>query len=195
MGSRFVKLVSNHQFEAAAEQLQSGVDVDSIVDGGTALHYVARTSLKAVQWLIKQQADLDCLDQNGCTPLMVACVKGGKLCEKIAVTLMEARANVTVRRKKDMLSAIELAAKNSSPQLIQKLIDNGALVNAPPAGKQTAAMIACRWDNLEVFKVLLKNGADLDRKCLSDWAKQLNCRQIAEQEKSKKVLGYILSKY
>ena len=186
MSKKFIELVSSGEFQKAEELLVRGTDINKLVDGSTALHYEARTSLRGVRWLIDHDACLDALDQNACTPLMVACIKGGDLCEKIVFCLMDAGADVSVRRQTDKMSAIEFAAKKGSAELIRRLIQRGALVDGPEDFRQTPAMIAARADNIDAFATLVELGADVSKECRSPWAKGLTCMQIAIQEKSKK---------
>lgn len=66
-------------------------------------------------------------------------------------------------RNDDGRTALILAARNASPEVVQALIEAGADVNAgTTASKKTAVMGAARKGHTEIVRILTEAGADVD---------------------------------
>ncbi|WP_158265048.1 ankyrin repeat domain-containing protein [Blastopirellula marina] len=192
----FVQFLLARKFEEAERLLAKGASVHGAVDGEFPIHDCARAtrSTKPLQWLLSQpEVDLNPLSSQQLTPLMIACSNGGKIGSDAAELLLEAGAAVKYRRS-DGMSALEFAAKNCRPSIVRSLVAKGLPINGPRGCDQTPAMLAARSDNLECLKTLEELGADLSRKCKLPWAKGYTCLELAEAEKSKKVIAYLRAK-
>lgn len=190
---KFTQFVLARKFKEAEDLLSKGASVNGSVDGEFPIHHCAdmTTSIQPLQWLLAQEGvDLNPLNSQELTALMIACSNGGKTGSTAATLLIEAGADVKYRRD-DEMSALEFAAENCRPLVVQLLVAKGAPVNGPRGCEQTPAMLAARGDNLECLKALEELGADLNRKCKLPWAKGFTCLELAEAEKSKKVLAYL----
>lgn len=187
----FVGLVSNRKFKEALSFLEKGFDINKPLDGETPLHHLTSNSISGVHWLLDHGANIDAISKNGLTPLMVACVTGGKRGSQIAKSLIQRGANIMYRRQTDGMSALEFAVKNCTPEIVADLVNSGLQVNGPNGRKQTPAMLAARANNVETLKVLVNLGANLTISCKLPWAEGMTCREIAHLEKRQRVLKYL----
>jgi ankyrin repeat protein len=154
----------------------------------TAVHL---NKAREVQDLIASGANLNALDSMDLTPLMCACSNGKAMGSRIALLLIEAGADVNYVRQDDDMTALMFAVHTGTPELIQTLIDRGALVEGPPGTDQTPLMIAARAGHVEGLKVLVRNGADIHRPCKLPWAGNRTAEGLAELEKRKKAVDYL----
>jgi uncharacterized protein len=192
--------VARNQTKEIKLLLKDGADVNAKrgeFEGDTALHFAAFQLMpKLVELLIANGASLDAIDKNGLTPLMNACSRGGVKGGQIALKLIEAGANVSYVRESDGQTALKFAvgnfvSKSCSANVVQAVIDNGAMVDGPPATEQTPLMIAARTNNTEIIELLLKNGANPKIECRLPWAKGLTAEYLAELEGRKKAFKYL----
>jgi len=72
------------------------------------------------------------------------------------------------------LTVLSRASRNGHVNIVKKLLDNGADVNAKNWGKSTALMNASRGGHVDVVKLLLDNGADVNAKSGSGWTALMN---------------------
>ncbi|WP_010583682.1 ankyrin repeat domain-containing protein [Schlesneria paludicola] len=149
--------------------------------------------IKSVEFLLKNGADINNPGPNHKTPLMHACSCGGKKGSQVAAALIKAGADIACVRSSDEMTALKFAVGNSTPELIQMLIDHGADVDGPPGTDQTALMLAARADDVEALKVLVRNGADTSRPCKLPWAKNRTALGLAGLEKCKKAVKFLTS--
>jgi ankyrin repeat protein len=181
-------------FKEMKKLMAEGVQVSAIApySGGTALHTAAsRGLIRSVEFLLEAGAELNTLDGNELTPLMCACSGGQTKGSRIALRLMEAGADVSYVRRSDQMTALMFAVNECTPQVIQALIDRGAVVDGPAEWELTALMLAARANNVETLKVLVKNGADLNRACGLGWAEGRTAEGLAEMEGSNAALAYL----
>jgi len=130
-------------------------EVDPLT-GDTPLHAAIRgESLKELDHLIRQGANLNAVDEDGLTPLMCACSWGGVMGMKIAIRLINAGADVNFVRVDDEMTALCFAACDSRPEVVQSLLDRGAQVEGPPGAEQTPLMHAARENNVEATSTVL----------------------------------------
>jgi ankyrin repeat protein len=185
---------ANSLFREMKLLLADGVDVNGVASycGGTALHTAAGYGLiRSVEFLIRAGADLNATDRMDLTPLMSACSLGKVKVSRVALQLIEAGANVRYVRVVDEMTALKFAVHRCPPQVIHALIDHGAEVDGPPGTDLTALMIAARSNNVEVLKVLVKNGADVFLPCKLPWAKGRTAEGLAELEGQDAALAYL----
>jgi ankyrin repeat protein len=69
---------------------------------------------------------------------------------------------------------------------VKKMIELGEDINQKSLGK-TPAIYAARYNKVEILKLLIANGADLDRKCDKGWTIQ----EHAEHSNAKEALAVI----
>lgn len=114
---------------------EQGVDVNIRGDNpNRALHLAAGLGLRrAARYLIDKGADLNALNENQCTPLMVACGWDGKKMAEVAIMLIEAGADVHYVRHQDDQNALTFAMRGADPSVIEALKAAGAEDCTPPA--------------------------------------------------------------
>lgn len=148
-------------------------------------------SLKEVERLLGQGADLNALDDNDMTPLMSACANGGVRCMNIALRLIEAGADVNYVRVADEMTPLGFAACHSRPEVVKALLRRGAKVEGPQGAQQTPLMLAARDNNVEAIKLLIAAGADIHRPCKLPWAAGRTAEGLAELERRRKAAAYL----
>ena len=134
---------------------------------------------KAVQFLVEKGVNIDDVDSNGRTALMLASKAGH---EEIVETLLSAGANgsqdshsrggqVLLKegadpniRKKDGATALMYASQNGHSDVVQILLKGGADPNIQKKGEATELMYASQNGHSEVVQILLKGGADPNRR-------------------------------
>lgn len=188
-----VAAVSNGKIADADELLVAGADLNQKVDGRTALHFVvsSRRSLPGFMWLLAKGASLDELDNNDLTPLMTVCGSPGSKAARMALALIEAGCDVTVRRDGDGMSALEFAAGSADASVIRALVDKGAALDGQKGQDLFPALLAARGGNLANLKTLVELGCDLARKTQLHWAKGMTCLGIARLERRAAIVKYL----
>src|SRR5687768_4527277 len=99
--------------KAMKSLLADGVNINAQPDRllrSSALHEAARRgTVPCAESLIAEDADLNLLDKNELTPLMVACLAGKAKCDQVALMLLRAGADATVVREGDEMTALKFA--------------------------------------------------------------------------------------
>lgn len=188
---------ANTLLEEMQALLDDGVDIDGIASysGSTPLATAAEHGLlRSVEFLLERGAKIDLPGGSDMTPLMHACAKGEEEdAARVALRLIEAGADVTHVRSSDEMTALKFAVHESTPEVIQALIDRGAEVDGPPGTEQTALMLAARADNVRSLEVLVRNGADVSLPCKLPWAENRTARGLAELEGRRRAAAYLAS--
>jgi len=175
----------------AKSRLRDIPDQDDL-DAPDTLHYAVNgESLKDLDRLIAQGANLNEVDDDDLTPLMCACSWGGIKGMKMAIRLIAAGADVNYVRKDDEMTALCFAACDSRVEVVQALLDRGAQVEGPPGAEQTPLMLAAREDKVDVLELLIAAGADPHRLCRLPWADGKDAAWLAEQEGARKAAAYL----
>jgi ankyrin repeat protein len=147
---------------------QQWTKIQEFIEGGTALHIVAKANhwwqLHAVKYLLQRGAKIDSINEKGETPLHIACtgpmyadmnctdnVYGFWRIECVK-TLLDQGANFNILDN-DGLSCLHKAS--SSPQIMRILLENGADLNA---GKFSPLFSAIQIQCLETLTILLNAG-------------------------------------
>lgn len=166
--------------------LKHGASLDGALVAATRGEYT-----KVIEFLVAEGANLEEVDSNELTPLAIACASRHKKAAEVAMRLITAGANVNFQRKGDEMTPLKFAAGNSTAEVIQSLIDRGALVNGPAGAKQTPLMLATRANNIPAIATLLGNNANPDLPCGLPWAGGRTAEGLAELEGRRKALAYL----
>ena len=147
------------------ELLDSGlVDVDeqNMFKDTAAIIQAAKNGHKhTVEFLIKNEANVNISDYLGNTALIVACKNGYK---DIAELLLKNGANINQTNSEGSSALIEACLFNKK-DIVKFLIENGAYINLITKNeKMTALLVAVQSGNLEIAELLLINGADYNAK-------------------------------
>ena len=114
-------------------------------------------SKDAFQAVICHSADVNATDKHNQTALMLACEKGNNDAVNI---LLAAGADPNIADKDDDTSLHVAVTENSSKEILQALINQGADVNARNKTNVTAIMIAYKKGFTESLDVLLNAGGN-----------------------------------
>ncbi|XP_050409271.1 serine/threonine-protein phosphatase 6 regulatory ankyrin repeat subunit C [Patella vulgata] len=132
----------------------------------TLLHYACQYStLMAVQYLIDNNCNVNCVDKDNGTPLFNCCYSNApQAVEKMKVLVSNgAKLDVTDIDNESLLHA---ACCQSTVDVVQYLIDNNCNVNCVGGMyNRTPLFYCCEIDApqaVEKMKVLVSNGANLD---------------------------------
>ncbi|MDO4880479.1 MAG: ankyrin repeat domain-containing protein [Capnocytophaga sp.] len=121
--------------------------------GANALNYLAaKQDLEAIQFLLSKGSKADNVDNEGNTPLMNAC--SGKNLEIVKLLNVQ---NINAINKKGE-SALLIAVKKSSPEIVKYLIDNGA--NTKIIDKNGDDVISSLIESYKLVKPNEKSGFD-----------------------------------
>lgn len=169
----FINAAANGDLEKVIEILNRGVNVnatfardDSELSGMTALMVASsRGYSNMVAELIKRGANVNLKHYSGETPLMFAAAKGDA---KIVKALVRAGANPNVKVMSFHAGEITplISAINSNSEqrveLVNILISGKAQIN--PRGKFFLSPLMHAVGNLDIVKLLIANGADVNQK-------------------------------
>jgi ankyrin repeat protein len=110
--------------------LEAGVDVNCKDSnfGDTALHRAASMgSIKTVEFLLDNGANINFVNDTGMTPLMDACAKGKKKGGEVALLLLQRGANASYVRAADNMTAYAFALWGQcSEEVLAALLNAGA---------------------------------------------------------------------
>ncbi|OQR93839.1 hypothetical protein ACHHYP_02211 [Achlya hypogyna] len=120
--------------------------------------------LGAVETLVKKGANIECLDQDGCTPLLVA-LKTSHF--PIVKYLLEQRAKPDVTDETGT-SALLLAVKLGHVHAVKCLLEANANAEATDNNLKTALFVASEMGDTKIVKLLLKFGANLEATDVDD---------------------------
>ena len=146
--------------EAINVLLNAGAD-SNITDtnSGTWIHYAVDggCSKETLQIIIEYGANVNALDKNNSTALMLACQKGNVEAIKV---LLNAGAGSNITDTNGHTWIHYAVASDCSKETLQIIIEYGGDVNALDKNNSTALMLACQKRNVEALNVLLSAGAD-----------------------------------
>lgn len=144
--------------EAVMTLLANGADPRAAdADGNTPLHHAARSTDPGVAALLRDAAaEIDALNNEGQTPLAIACAAGNW---RLARFLLERGARTEpVQGQPALLSAA--ATDEDDPAGVQLLLKHKAKVDARDARGRSALHAACLAGHAEIVATLLAAGAD-----------------------------------
>ncbi|KAL8995955.1 MAG: hypothetical protein Q9169_004428 [Polycauliona sp. 2 TL-2023] len=115
---------------------------------------------KETELLIPWNADLDTMNKQGLSPLMLAVISG---CKDTVRLLLKNRANANVRGSHGRTPLI-VAAENGDKATSRQLFENTdtVLVDASDVSGRTALMHAARSGHYALVKLILENTTNLD---------------------------------
>ena len=140
--------------------MDTGAD-PSIVDKyrDSCLHAAihGQCSTETIQKIIDHGADVNAVNNDGATPLLLACSKAQA---ESAELLLNVGADPNIADGDGDASILSAIDGYCSVNTMHKLIANGANVNATNNKGLTALLKACSYGQMDVVKVLLEAGAD-----------------------------------
>ena len=166
---------ANCSYEVIKLILESGSDVNAVdYEGKTPLHLasvIAKTfRYNAIRLLIGKGADTEAVDMFGQMPLHLASGQGDYNIVKI---FFDSGSSVNARTNLGVLP-IHFAAREGNPSIVKMLLEGGSELNCMAIDWNelnvdsscrhmlSAVSIATSQRHLEVLKLLLEHGADVD---------------------------------
>jgi ankyrin repeat protein len=166
--------------------LQGGLDPNlRDASGQTALHRVAADlddepapeNLEIARLLLESAADVNAMDKDHHTPLMLA-AQGGS--EDMTALFLKSGADPEIRDDEGRAALTHAVA---SPPRVGQLLDHGARLESRDGRGRTALFWAVQRSSLKTVQVLLERGADVQAADdQGETALQVAARQASEQE-------------
>ncbi len=152
----FFKAVKIDDVKAVQQLLARGFDANTIDQTGQTGLFIAirEASPKVARVLVDwPEIDLNALNTQGESPLMLAALKGQL---ELADRMVKKGADVN----KTGWTPLHYAATSGQLQLIRLLIENHAYIDAESPNGSTPLMLASMYGTPEAVKLLLDEGAD-----------------------------------
>ncbi|CAD5119760.1 DgyrCDS8355 [Dimorphilus gyrociliatus] len=164
--------------------------------GATALHEASTyNNIEACKALINNGADILIPDEEGSTPLHLACMEGDV--ELVEVLLAEAKNKnelaqyLNKQDKEDHNTALHLSIENRHPAVTRLLIDNEADITIRRISGNTALHIAASSNDVESAKLLLEKKLNINE--LNNY--QSSPAHLAAEHNSVDVMKLFIEKY
>ncbi|MBQ7577040.1 MAG: ankyrin repeat domain-containing protein [Synergistaceae bacterium] len=167
--AQFLKLCEEGDEQKIIDAIKKGANVNAKdSDGWAALLYVllSNKNIEIINAFINAGADVNIRDSIGLTVLMLVLRDYSDSPNKLALvnTLLKAGADVNANIPNTHWSVLMVAVMfNHNPEIITKLIEAGANINAKDNLGSTPLIDATRFNsNPEIINVLLKAGANVN---------------------------------
>ena len=140
---------------------------------------ISSTSANDIHTLIRQGAEINCTNEWGLTPLMLAAQYNTHVV--VLKALIKNGADIAEVEPKYRSNALHLAANTcSNPKIIEALVEAGSDINARNyLGETPLIMSVLQNQNTRIFSQLITCGADIT---ICDWQGH-NVMEYARREK------------
>ena len=150
----------NGDVDAINILLDAGADPNiADEDGYTSLHDAVEgfCSTESLRAIIDHGADVNAINKNSVTAIMIACYKGNT--DAISI-LLNAGADLNMTDGNGATCIHHVVGEGFTKAMLETVINHGADVNATNKNNVTALMIACLNSNEDAINVLLNAGAN-----------------------------------
>jgi len=132
------------------------IDIETFIDADMPLHAaIYADSYEALNYLVKNGADVNDVDFNLCSPLHLACRVGN---EKMVVCLVKYGARMDKADIRGNLP-LHIACRYCNKETIDFLISKGADINAAGSHKDSPLHVACKERDVDIVDLLVNKGA------------------------------------
>lgn len=140
---------------------QQGVDMSTQLPAGrSALHVAAgHGHIKIVEYLVSVKANVNAPDEDG-DGALAHCAQEGHI--DVARELLRAGAYVDMASQRGDLTPLMRATLNGREEMVELLIERGAVVDNLNSRRDTAAHLAVLHNRPGALAVLISKGASLD---------------------------------
>ena len=127
--------------------------------GNTSLHLVAQggSGKHVFEKLMEHGADVNVMNKEGATVLMLACEAGQK---EVVNICLRAGAYTSIVDVHGDTCLHNLLHRECDQETLQMLLDHGAPVNSTNKNHHTIYLLACHQENIDIVCALVKAGAD-----------------------------------
>ncbi|XP_055998791.1 ankyrin-1-like [Ostrea edulis] len=140
----------------------------AVLNDGEANSLTTTDSLATIQCLLTNGADINLCNNDGLSPLFIACHNGHDSTVKL---LLNNGANINLCMKNGV-SPLYIACQNGHDRTVQLLLNNGADINLCMKNEASPLYIACQNGHDSTLQLLLNNGADINL-CMNNGASPL----------------------
>jgi len=159
--TKFFDALRAGSYPQVKECLESNVDVlarDS--DGNTCMHLATKSgNAEMAELLLDHKANIDDLDQNGYSPLMIAVSERHK---QLISTLLMKKARLNFKSKDTEQTALMIAICNGIPEVAEKLIFSGAAVKGFDKEGNTTLLHAAEFGYSSLVNILIGKGVNVN---------------------------------
>ncbi|RYC58665.1 hypothetical protein CHU98_g7543 [Xylaria longipes] len=140
------------------------IDVQSTdEEGWTALHLAANVGhSKAIKALVKADSDVNALNRDGLSPLLLAARKGKVA--SIEALLDNKAVDVNIRDNVYERTALSWAAETGKSRAVELLAEADSDINSLDKSSQTPLVLAAKKGHSDSIKTLLRFGPDMNIK-------------------------------
>lgn len=148
---------------------------DPDFNNNRALHFAAECgNLALVQNLVKAGADVNCVANDGFTPLHNAAMNNH---DEIIRFLVMNGARVNVKTKEEKITPLMLVAYKGSLEQVRFLVDKGAHIQVVTAQRQPPINFAVRRGDLKIVKYFIEKNALRKKKEVIKNGKRLEVKE------------------
>ena len=135
------------------------MEINVSIHSNISLHEAARHgNIDAIELLLKKHVDINIVDKNGVTALMLASGNGHT---QVIELLLKEHPNINLQAKNGV-TALMIASLNGHTQIVELLLKEHANINTQEEDGWTALMLASLNGYHQVVKLLIKKHADIN---------------------------------